>query len=64
MRGNRLSISALQALRGLRNLEELDLSANMLSGQLDSGFLPAMPKLRSLNLADNQLKNVQNDTLM
>ncbi|KAL7293247.1 hypothetical protein TKK_0013027 [Trichogramma kaykai] len=65
MRGNRLSVSALKAFRGLRSLEELDLSANMLMGPLGPGLIPsAMPRLRSLSLAENQLKSVGNDTLM
>lgn len=64
MRGNRLGVSALSALRGLRNLEELDISANLLTGPLGPSLLPPMPRLRYLSVAENELKNVQQGALM
>lgn len=63
MRGNRLSVSALSALRGLKNLEELDLSSNLLIGPLGPNLLPSMPKLRFLTLSENELINVEQGAL-
>lgn len=63
MKGNHLSAAALSALRGLNNLDELDLSSNMLIGPVSMNLLPRMPKLRFLNLAENKLKNVQEGAL-
>ncbi|XP_058792484.1 leucine-rich repeats and immunoglobulin-like domains protein 1 isoform X1 [Phymastichus coffea] len=63
MHGNHLTTAALSALRGLRRLEELDLSANLLSGPLGQGLLPAMPRLRQLSLAENELKRVNQSAL-
>ena len=63
MRGNDLSVSALSALRGLKRLEELDLSRNMLIGPLSPNLLPLMPRLRSLMISENGLNNVQQGAL-
>lgn len=63
LRGNHLTMSALSALRGLRNLEELDLSANLLSGPVGQNGLPTMPRLRYLSLAENELKSVNQSAL-
>lgn len=64
MHGNLLSVTALSALRGLRTLEVLDVSANRLSGPLGSNLLPAMPRLRYLSVAENELKSVKQGALM
>ncbi|KAK2577261.1 hypothetical protein KPH14_003401 [Odynerus spinipes] len=63
MRGNRLSVSALSALRGLKNLEELDLSSNLLLGPMGPDLLPWMPRLRFLTVSENELVNVQQGAL-
>ncbi|TGZ56662.1 uncharacterized protein Lrt [Temnothorax longispinosus] len=64
MRGNRLSVSALSALRGLKRLEELDLSNNLLLGPMGPTLLPQMPKLHFLTVSENGLVNVQQGALM
>lgn len=64
MRGNRLSVSALSALRGLRSLEELDLSNNLLLGPMGPNLLPQMPRLRSLTVSENELVNIQQGALV
>ncbi|KYM86110.1 Leucine-rich repeat-containing protein 70 [Atta colombica] len=64
MRGNRLSVSALSALRGLKRLEELDLSNNLLLGPMGPNLLPQMPKLHFLTISENSLVNVQQGALM
>ncbi|XP_025991398.1 uncharacterized protein LOC113002642 isoform X2 [Solenopsis invicta] len=64
MRGNRLSVSALSALRGLKRLEELDLSNNLLLGPMSPNLLPQMPKLHFLTVSENGLVNVQQGALM
>ncbi|EFN79070.1 Carboxypeptidase N subunit 2 [Harpegnathos saltator] len=64
MRGNRLSVSALSALRGLKRLEELDLSNNLLLGPMGPNLLPQMPRLYFLNVSENSLVNVQQGALM
>ncbi|XP_017888129.2 leucine-rich repeat-containing protein 15 [Ceratina calcarata] len=64
MRGNRLSVSALSALRGLRSLEELDLSNNLLLGPMGPNLLPQMPRLRTLTISENELINVQQGALL
>lgn len=64
MRGNRLSVSALSALRGLKRLEELDLSNNLLLGPMGPNLLPQMPKLHFLTVSENGLVNVQQGALM
>ncbi|XP_011869576.1 PREDICTED: leucine-rich repeats and immunoglobulin-like domains protein 1 isoform X2 [Vollenhovia emeryi] len=64
MRGNRLSVSALSALRGLKRLEELDLSNNLLLGPMGPNLLPQMPKLHFLTVSENSLVNVQQGALM
>ncbi|KAM0724464.1 Leucine-rich repeat-containing protein 15 [Formica fusca] len=64
MRGNRLSVSALSALRGLKRLEELDLSSNLLLGPMSPNLLPQMPRLHFLTVSENGLVNVQQGALM
>jgi len=64
MRGNRLSVSALSALRDLKCLEELDLSNNLLLGPMGPNLLPQMPKLRFLTVSENSLINVQQGALI
>lgn len=64
MRGNRLSVSALSALRGLKKLEELDLSNNLLLGPMGPSLLPQMPRLHFLNVSENNLINVQQGALV
>ena len=64
MRENQLTVSALSALRGLRNLEELDLSSNKLEGPLGQSFLPPMTRLRILRVSENELKIVKNGSLL
>ncbi|XP_025269965.1 leucine-rich repeat-containing protein 15 [Camponotus floridanus] len=64
MRGNRLSVAALSALRGLKRLEELDLSSNLLLGPMGPNLLPLMPKLHFLTVSENGLVNVQQGALM
>lgn len=64
MRGNRLSVAALSALRGLKRLEELDLSSNLLLGPMGPNLLPLMPKLHFLTVSENGLINVQQGALM
>lgn len=43
-------------------LENLDISHNLLSGQLDAILLSGLPKLRHLNVAFNRLEWLGNDT--
>ncbi|KAK9302276.1 hypothetical protein QLX08_005704 [Tetragonisca angustula] len=64
IRGNRLSVSALSALRGLKSLEELDLSNNLLLGPMGPNLLPQMPRLRFLTVSENELINVQQGALV
>nr|XP_031829605.1 uncharacterized protein LOC116425698 [Nomia melanderi] len=64
MRGNRLSVSALSALRGLKILEELDLSNNLLLGPMGPNLLPQMPRLRFLTVSENELINIQQGALI
>lgn len=64
MHGNRLSVSALSALRGLKRLEELDLSSNLLLGPMGPNLLPQMPRLHFLTVSENGLINVQQGALM
>ena len=45
-------------------LENLDLSHNLLSGQLDAILLSGLPKLRHLNIAYNRFESLGNDTLI
>lgn len=63
MRSNHLSVSALSALRGLKKLEELDLSRNILVGNVSGNLLPLMPRLKNLMLSENELTKVQLGTL-
>ncbi|XP_021931325.1 insulin-like growth factor-binding protein complex acid labile subunit [Zootermopsis nevadensis] len=63
LRGNRLGVNAVSVLRGMRSLQELDVSDNLLAGPLGSTTLPALPGLRVLQLAHNQISSVRRGAL-
>jgi Leucine-rich repeat (LRR) protein len=63
LRGNKLSVNALSDLEGMHSLQELDLSDNLLAGPLGAATLPALPGLRVLQLAHNQLSSVRRGAL-
>uniref|UniRef100_A0A1B6CMM5 LRRCT domain-containing protein n=2 Tax=Clastoptera arizonana TaxID=38151 RepID=A0A1B6CMM5_9HEMI len=63
LQGNRVSVGVVSMLRGLRNLQELDLSGNSLAGPLDPSTLPRLPNLRLLSVAHNQLSSVTRGAL-
>lgn len=63
LRGNKLSVNAVSALEGMHSLQELDLSDNLLAGPLGATTLPALPGLRVLQLAHNQLSSVRRGAL-
>ncbi|XP_050519780.1 leucine-rich repeat-containing protein let-4-like isoform X2 [Daktulosphaira vitifoliae] len=59
LQNNMLSSASTSHLQGLRSLLELDLSSNLLVGQLGPNTLPRLPHLQILSLAHNQLSSVR-----
>jgi Leucine-rich repeat (LRR) protein len=59
LQNNLLTSASTSHLQGLRSLVDLDLSSNLLAGQLGPSTLPRLPNLQVISLAHNQLNSVR-----
>lgn len=60
---NRFEQSIPSGIFSCQSLVRIDLSSNQLNGSLPDGFLAAFPKLKILNLAENEIKGQGSDFL-
>lgn len=63
LRGNRLTISTISKLDSISTVEELDLSANLFVGPLDSYTFPKMQSLKDLQLSHNSFSSIKMGSL-
>ncbi|KAF3452959.1 hypothetical protein FNV43_RR03392 [Rhamnella rubrinervis] len=60
---NRFEQNIPSGILSCQSLVRVDLSSNRLNGSLPDGFFAAFPKLKSLNLAENEIKGQGSDFL-